>query len=108
MKQMEMAGDYPDIVIGCVGGGSNFGGIALPFVRDKLTEGQEDAPHRRRAGGLPQPDPRRRRLRLRRHGGHGAHRQDVHPGPHLRAARDPRRRSALSWHGADHLASCSG
>jgi tryptophan synthase beta chain len=35
--QMEMAGYYPDIVIGCVGGGSNFGGVSLPFVGDKLT-----------------------------------------------------------------------
>jgi tryptophan synthase beta chain len=35
-KQMEMAGYYPDIVVGCVGGGSNFGGMALPFVKDKL------------------------------------------------------------------------
>ncbi|WP_289746845.1 TrpB-like pyridoxal phosphate-dependent enzyme [Paramuribaculum intestinale] len=32
-KQMEMAGDYPDIVIGCFGGGSNFAGIAFPFMR---------------------------------------------------------------------------
>jgi tryptophan synthase beta chain len=37
MKQMEMAGFYPDIVIGCVGGGSNFAGLALPFIKDKLT-----------------------------------------------------------------------
>ncbi len=36
-KQMEMADAYPDVVIGCVGGGSNFGGIALPFVGDKIT-----------------------------------------------------------------------
>jgi tryptophan synthase beta chain len=36
LDQLAMAGVYPDIVIGCVGGGSNFGGIALPFVRDKL------------------------------------------------------------------------
>jgi tryptophan synthase beta chain len=35
-KQMEKAGVYPDIVIGCVGGGSNFGGIAAPFVKDKI------------------------------------------------------------------------
>jgi tryptophan synthase beta chain len=35
--QMEMAGDYPDIVIGCVGGGSNFGGIANPFIKDKMS-----------------------------------------------------------------------
>ena len=36
MKQMEKAGEYPDVVIGCVGGGSNFAGIAFPFVREKL------------------------------------------------------------------------
>ena len=36
-QQMEMAGDYPDVVIGCVGGGSNFAGLAFPFVGDKLT-----------------------------------------------------------------------
>ncbi len=40
LKQMEMAGAYPDVVIGCVGGGSNFGGIALPFVRGKLLDGK--------------------------------------------------------------------
>jgi tryptophan synthase beta chain len=36
MLQMEMAGHYPDIVIGCVGGGSNFAGLFLPFIKDKL------------------------------------------------------------------------
>ncbi|MFN4245462.1 MAG: TrpB-like pyridoxal phosphate-dependent enzyme [Brevinematia bacterium] len=35
-KQLEIEGIYPDIVIGCIGGGSNFGGIALPFVYDKI------------------------------------------------------------------------
>ncbi len=35
-KQMKMTGDYPDIVIGCVGGGSNFAGISFPFVADKI------------------------------------------------------------------------
>jgi tryptophan synthase beta chain len=35
-KQMEIAGDYPDVVIGCAGGGSNFAGLALPYVRDKI------------------------------------------------------------------------
>ncbi|MCX7982572.1 MAG: TrpB-like pyridoxal phosphate-dependent enzyme [Syntrophales bacterium] len=34
--QMKMIGEYPDVVMGCAGGGSNFGGIALPFVRDKI------------------------------------------------------------------------
>jgi len=41
MKQMEMAGDYPDVVIGCVGGGSNYAGIALPFVRERLVNGKK-------------------------------------------------------------------
>jgi tryptophan synthase beta chain len=35
-KQMAMVGDYPDVVIGCCGGGSNFAGIANPFLQDKL------------------------------------------------------------------------
>lgn len=34
LLQMEVAGDYPDVVIGCVGGGSNFAGLMLPFFRD--------------------------------------------------------------------------
>lgn len=40
-KQMEKAGDYPDVVIACSGGGSNFGGIAMPFVQDKIKEGKK-------------------------------------------------------------------
>jgi len=36
MKQMEKAGFYPDIIIGCAGGGSNFGGMFLPFIKDKI------------------------------------------------------------------------
>lgn len=40
-KQMEMAGEYPDVVIGCFGGGSNFAGISFPFLRHKLTEGKD-------------------------------------------------------------------
>ncbi len=40
LKQMEMAGEYPDIVIGCAGGGSNFAGLALPFVREKMKNGK--------------------------------------------------------------------
>ena len=35
--QMEKAGEYPDILIGCVGGGSNFGGFFIPFAVDKIT-----------------------------------------------------------------------
>ncbi|HLE82310.1 MAG TPA: TrpB-like pyridoxal phosphate-dependent enzyme, partial [Dehalococcoidia bacterium] len=35
-KQLEKAGDYPDILVGCVGGGSNFAGFVFPFLQDKL------------------------------------------------------------------------
>src|SRR5712691_121808 len=35
-EQMKLAGEYPDVVIACHGGGSNFSGIALPFARDKI------------------------------------------------------------------------
>jgi len=41
LKQMEMAGEYPDVVIGCTGGGSNFAGIALPFLHQNLTNGKK-------------------------------------------------------------------
>jgi tryptophan synthase beta chain len=40
LKQMDLAGEYPDVVIGCVGGGSNFAGIAYPFLRQNLKEGK--------------------------------------------------------------------
>jgi len=41
LQQFEKAGEYPDVVIGCAGGGSNFAGFALPFVRDKIVDGKE-------------------------------------------------------------------
>ncbi len=39
-KQMAMAGEYPDVVIACFGGGSNFGGIAFPFMRHNILNGK--------------------------------------------------------------------
>ncbi len=41
LKQMDMAGEYPDVVIGCAGGGSNFAGIAFPFVEQNLKKGKK-------------------------------------------------------------------
>ena len=40
LEQMALAGEYPDVVIGCAGGGSNFAGFAYPFLHRNLTEGQ--------------------------------------------------------------------
>jgi tryptophan synthase beta chain len=39
-KQLEKAGDYPDIVIGCFGGGSNFAGVSFPFLGDNFRDGK--------------------------------------------------------------------
>ncbi|MFP4135696.1 MAG: TrpB-like pyridoxal phosphate-dependent enzyme [Candidatus Acetothermia bacterium] len=39
--QLEKAGEKPDVLIGCVGGGSNFSGLVLPFLKDKLEEGKD-------------------------------------------------------------------
>jgi len=41
IAQMEMANDYPDVVVGCTGGGSNFGGIAFPFIGAQLRGGKK-------------------------------------------------------------------
>jgi len=41
IKQMEMAGEKPDVVIGCAGGGSNFAGLAFPFIGRKLRGGDD-------------------------------------------------------------------
>jgi tryptophan synthase beta chain len=41
MMQMEMAGDYPDVIVGCTGGGSNFAGIVFPFLGAQLRGGRK-------------------------------------------------------------------
>ncbi len=41
LAQCEMAGEYPDIIIGCTGGGSNFGGFAFPFLHENFTKGKK-------------------------------------------------------------------
>ncbi len=41
MRQMELAGEEPDTVIACCGGGSNFAGLAFPYIRRKITEGKK-------------------------------------------------------------------
>ncbi len=40
LKQMDLANEYPDVVIGCVGGGSNFAGLAYPFLRENIKNGK--------------------------------------------------------------------
>ncbi len=80
LKQMDMADEYPDVVIGCVGGGSNFSGIAYPFLKENLLNGKQTR--------LLAVEPKCRAIadqgclhfRLWRYGPDGADRQDAHPG----------------------------
>ena len=87
-QQMELAGDTPDIVIGCVGGGSNFAGLVFPFVSDKTRQGGdlrflavEPTACPTLTEGAFEYDVRRHRRdgtpRVRPHRGH-------HPGPRVR------------------------
>ena len=81
-------------------GGSNFAGIALPFMRETLAGEGEDPLRRRRTHRLPLADQGRLHLRLWRCRPYDAVGQDVHARPRLHAARHPRRRPALPRHGA--------
>lgn len=56
-KQMDMAGEYPDMVIACFGGGSNFGGISFPFMRHKIA-GEEGKSHTRFIAAEPSSCPK--------------------------------------------------
>ena len=84
-KQFAKVGDYPDVIIACCGGGSNFGGIAFPFFADKAA-GQQGAPGRGRARVVPDADPRPLCLRFRRRRRPHAADADVHAGAQLRSA----------------------
>ena len=81
MAQMEMAGAEPDVVVGCVGGGSNFAGHGLPLRPARDQRRGHDALRGRRARRLPHAHPRGLSLRLRRHRRtHAAH-AHVHARP---------------------------
>ena len=67
LLQLAKVGETPDLLVGCTGGGSNFGGLSFPFLREKLAGRMNPVDPGGRAGGLPVADPGRLRLRLRRH-----------------------------------------
>ena len=104
IKQFEMAGDDPDIVIGCTGGGSNFAGLAFPFLGLQLRGGRK----RRFIAVEPAACPSLTRGKYAYDFGDTAHLtplgQDAHAGIDVHSARVPRRRAALSRHGADGVA----
>ena len=101
IKQMEMAGEEPDVIFGCAGGGSNFAGIAFPFIQKKIKEKKKYRIVGGRAVRLSVAHQGRTALRLRRHGGDDAADDDVHAGPQVHAALHSRRRAALPRHGPD-------
>ncbi len=102
-QAMEMLGEYPDIVIGCAGGGSNLGGLIAPFMQDKLTGKADPQYHRGRTRLLPVPYPRPLCLRLLRHRPRHAAGAHVHAGQRLHASAQPRGRPALPRHEPDPL-----
>ena len=57
LKQLALVEEYPDVIIGCAGGGSNFAGFTFPFVREKLAGKHGPRDSCRRAGGVPHADP---------------------------------------------------
>ena len=58
LEAMDEIGEYPDVVIGCVGGGSNFAGLAFPFIGKALTEGRKTRFVAVEPASCPTPDPR--------------------------------------------------
>ena len=99
MEQMAMAGEEPDVIIGCAGGGSNFAGLDVPVPRPEAPRRGEAPDHRRRAGG------RARRLTRGVYaydfgdtGQMAPLVEDAHARPRLHPGADPRRRPALPRH----------
>jgi predicted alternative tryptophan synthase beta-subunit len=88
IEQMALAGDEPDVIIGCTGGGSNFAGLVMPFLGRKL----KGKCHARIVAVEPAACPSltkgKLRLRLRRHRPSDAAGQDAHAGQHLHASRE--------------------
>ena len=98
LKQFAAAGEAPDLIVGCTGGGSNFAGLFFPFLREKLAGRMQPGHPRGRAGRLPVVHPRAVRLRLRRHGRVHAAAEDAHPRPRLHPGPGARGRAALPRH----------
>ena len=103
LDAMTEIGEYPDVVIGCVGGGSNFAGIAFPFLHKTLTEGVKTKFLAIEPSSCPTLTRGTYTYDFGDTAGLDPAGQDVHPGPRLRAGVDPRRRPALSRHVPDHL-----
>ena len=94
----------PDLLVGCTGGGSNFGGLAFPFLREKLAGRMNPVIRAVEPASCPSLTRGEYALRLRRHRRDDAADEDAHARPRLRPGPDPRRRPALPRHVAADLA----
>ncbi len=99
--QLELAGDYPDIIVGCTGGGSNFAGIAFPFIGAKLRGGPKVEVIAVEPAACPSLTRGKYAYDFGDTGPPDAAGQDAHAGLRVHPAGLPRRRPALPRHGAD-------
>lgn len=83
LLQLAKIGETADLLVGCTGGGSNFGGLEFRVPARELGRPDEPGGDRRGAERLPVADPGQLRLRLRRHRRDDAAAEDAHPGPRL-------------------------
>ena len=103
-KQLDKAEAEADVVVGCIGGGSQLRGLLLPIHgRQAAGKAQEASDRGHRAERMSEPHQGQVRLRLRGHGRPDTTRQDAHARSQLRARPHACRRAPLSRHGPPHL-----
>ena len=95
LLQLAKVGETPDLLVGCTGGGSNFGGLMFPFLREKWAGRMTPEVRAVEPSSCPSLTQGDVCLRLRRHARHDAADEDAHARPRLRARPDPRRWLAL-------------
>ena len=81
LLQLAKIGETPDLLVGCTGGGSNFGGLMFSFLREKWAGRMSPAVLAVEPVGVSVADPRPVRVRLRRHRGDDTAAEDAHPRP---------------------------
>ena len=96
-KQFEMIDVTPDLICGCIGGGSNFAGFAYPFMADKLKGKSATKYVACEPKAVPSTTRRSLHLRFRRHRRDDTANQNVHGRTQVSTTPNPRRRTPLPW-----------